>query len=65
MTQRMKPVDDKAADKYEKYVESITLLHKMLVGAMKTKQSTDPTNVEKLKSLLHDFSSLYLDGRSK
>ena len=65
MTQRIKPVDEKSADKCEKYVESITLLHKMLVGAMKTKQSTDLANVEKLKSLLNDFSTAYFGEKSK
>jgi nickel superoxide dismutase len=65
MTQRIKPVDDKTADKHEKYIMSITLLHKMLIGAMKTKQSTDPANVEELKALLNDFSTAYLGGKSK
>ena len=65
MTQRVKPVDEKDADPYEKYVKSIILLHKMLIEAMKTKQSTDLATIETLKSLLHDFSSLYLGEKSK
>jgi nickel superoxide dismutase len=65
MTQRIKPVENKTKAGYAQYVESITVLHKMLIGAMKTKQSTDPAHVEKLKSLLNDFSSAYLGKGSK
>ena len=65
MTQRIKPVDGTTADNYEKYVKSITLLHKMLIGAMKAKQSTDLASVEKLKALLNDFSTAYLGEKSK
>lgn len=64
MTQRVKPVDDKNAEEYKSYVTQLTLLHKMLVFAMKTKQSTDLANVAKLKALLGDFSSAYF-GQAK
>ena len=52
MTQRIKP-DTKD------YARKVTLLHKMLVSAMKCKQTTDLDNVTMLRSLLKDFSSLY------
>ena len=59
MTQRVKPVDEKNTKEYKKYVEQITLLHQMLVYAMKTKQTTDLAHVEQLKSLLTQFNTAY------
>ncbi len=59
MAQRIKPVDKSDAG-YEKYIKQLTLLHEMLVYSMKTKQTTDLTNVEKLRSLLKEFRVSYL-----
>ena len=56
MTQRIKP-DAK------QYSEKVTLLHKMLVSAMKCKQTTDITHVNTLRTLLKAFETLYF-GRS-
>ena len=52
MTQRIKP-DAK------KYAEKLKVLHHMLIYAMKSKQTTDTANTEKLKSLLKEFEILY------
>jgi nickel superoxide dismutase len=60
MAQRIVPVDKKDAAVYEKYIKQLTLLHEMLVTSMKTKQSTDLANVEKLKNLLAEFRESYL-----
>lgn len=54
MTQRI-PIDT------EKYVEKLTLLHKMLVYAMKCKQTVDLSHVFTLRSLVKDFSRLYFE----
>ena len=43
-----------------KYVEQVTSLHQMLVYAMKTKQTTDLGNVEKLRGLMQAFKASYL-----
>jgi len=43
----------------EKYAEKLSLLHKMLVYAMKAKQTTDLGNVKTLRSLLKQFRDLY------
>ncbi len=56
MTQRIK-LESK------KYAEKLTALHKMLVYAMKCKQTTDLAHVATLRSLLKEFSNLYF-GRS-
>lgn len=52
MTQRIKPED-------KKYSEKLTLLHKMLISAMKCKQTTDIAQVNTLRSLLKEFETLY------
>ena len=63
MAQRIKPVHgDEAAE--AKYVKELTLLHKILVHAMKAKQSTDLSQVETLRKLIHDFEHSYM-GESK
>lgn len=65
MTQRVKPVDEDKGDSYKKYVKQLTLLHHMLVYAMKTKQTTDLTNVDKLRDLLEEFRAVYVGGEHK
>ena len=52
MTQRIKP-DAK------KYSEKLAVLHKMLIYAMKCKQSTDVAHVSTLRSLTKEFEILY------
>jgi len=52
MTQRIKP-DTKA------YEKKLTLLHQMLVYAMKCKQTTDLANTAKLTGLIQEFRELY------
>jgi len=52
MTQRIKPGQ-------EKYTEKISVLHKMLLAAMKCKQTTDVSHVDNLRTLLKNFELLY------
>ena len=52
MTQRISP----GTDNYEK---KVVVLHKMLVAAMKCKQTTDLSHVETLRALLKEFEILY------
>jgi nickel superoxide dismutase len=60
MTQRVKPLGPDAGDAAKaKYVKQLTLLHEMLVYAMKSKQTTDTANTAKLRELVHDFSHVY------
>jgi nickel superoxide dismutase len=54
MTQRIKP----DAKDYEK---KVTLLHKMLLAAMKCKQTTDLANVKELRTLTTEFEGLYFE----
>ena len=52
MTQRIKPAQ-------EKYNEKVTVLHQMLLAAMKCKQTTDLSHVATLRTLLKKFETLY------
>jgi nickel superoxide dismutase len=52
MTQRIKPDQDK-------YSEKLILLHKMLIAAMKCKQTTDLSHVNALRAHLNEFERLY------
>ncbi len=58
MAQRIKT----SAENYEK---KVTLLHQMLVTAMKTKQSTDVKQVAKLRALTKEFKAIYLSKKEK
>ena len=55
MTQRIKP-DTK------NYSQKLTVLHKMLLAAMKCKQTADLSHAGTLKSLLKEFQGLYFEG---
>ena len=57
--QRVKITDSSDKEKYAKYVNLLTTLHEISVYAMKAKQSTDLTNIEKLKSSLDAFGKAY------
>lgn len=52
MTQRIKP-------ETEQYEKKVTLLHKILISAMKAKQTTDQKHIETLRSLVAEFDKLY------
>lgn len=60
MTQRLKPVDN-GEDSRKKYRNQLELLHRMLVQAMKAKQTTDLTHVGNLRDLLGQFNKKYFD----
>jgi nickel superoxide dismutase len=59
LAQRVKLVDSKDAEAQKEYLAKITVLHEMIVYAMKAKQTTDLTHAEKLRSLLKAFHKLY------
>ncbi|MHC4557371.1 MAG: superoxide dismutase [Ni] [Planctomycetota bacterium] len=61
MAQRLKLPAKGDTKANNEYVNKLTLLHQMLVYTMKTKQTTDLANVEKLKSLLDNFHKAYFD----
>ena len=50
---------------YNQYIKKLVLLHEMLVYSMKSKQTTDLANVEKLKSLPAEFRAVYFGKHSR
>ncbi len=64
MTQRLKPLSVEDAG-YEKYVKELTLLHGLLVEAMKAKQTVDPATVKRMEVLAADFDRSYFGENSK
>jgi nickel superoxide dismutase len=65
MTQRVKlPKEgDEAAQK--KYVRQLSLLHDLLVTAMKMKQTTDLAHVEHARAVVDDFAAAYFGPAEK
>jgi nickel superoxide dismutase len=64
MAQRVKPVGPENAAEYGAYVRKLTLLHEMMVYAMKAKQDTDVAVVEKLRSLVTQFREAYFGPKA-
>ena len=62
MAQRVKPASAADSRAYEAYVNKLTLLHRMLVGCMKAKQTTDLEHIEQLRSVLAEFKTAYFAG---
>ena len=58
MTQRLKEVEE-GDEAMAAYTEKLVLLHKLLRGAMKCKQTVDVEQVEKMRALLHEFKHAY------
>lgn len=52
MTQRIKP-------EMKDYTKTLTVLHKMMISAMKCKQTTDMAHIATLRALLDEFGKLY------
>jgi nickel superoxide dismutase len=59
MAQRVKLPAAGDTRAYNDYVKKLTLLHEMLVYSMKSKQTTDLDNVEKLRAALKNFHQAY------
>ncbi len=65
MTQRIKPTEKEDGDRYTMYIKQLAVLHQMLFYAMKAKQTTDLTNVKRLRSLLEEFRTIYFGDEHK
>ena len=60
LAQRVKAPAKDAGDAAQKsYVKKLELLHGIIVGAMKAKQTTDLAQIETLRTLIHDFEDVY------
>jgi len=65
LSQRIKIVDTTNSAEFKTYQQKVTLLHQMMVFSMKCKQTTDLLNVEKLKSLVDEFTEIYFTPEEK
>jgi len=65
MTQRIKIVEESDKVSIEKYQKELSLLHNMLIYAMKTKQTTNLMHCEKLLELVEDFYNIYFTEEQK
>jgi hypothetical protein len=59
MTQRIKIPDPSDDEAVEAYRDHLAMLHKVLVYAMKSKQTTDLKNTKALHDAVHDFKEAY------
>lgn len=57
--QRVKLTDPSDKGNYNKYVQQLATLHEIAVYSMKTKQSTDHTNIDKLRKSVAAFEKVY------
>lgn len=59
--QRVKIKDISDEEGYTEYINQLTLLHQVLVYAMKAKQTTDLAYIEKLRETVHTFEHAYFE----
>lgn len=60
MTQRIKPVAGPGAE-YDAYVAKITLLHELLIKAMKSKQTLEQKQIDDMRKIVDKFEALYFE----
>lgn len=65
LAQRIKIKSKENEKEFTEYQKKLTLLHQIVVYAMKCKQTTDLGNVEKLRSLVNEFESVYFSKEDK
>jgi len=65
LTQRVKLVEKEDDEAHKIRTKHLSLCHGILVYAMKTKQTTDLSNVEKLKSAVKAFKDSYFKTKAK
>lgn len=59
--QRIKVKDISDTEAYNKYIEQLSLLHKLLVYSMKSKQTTDLKYIDSMRDSLHSFEHAYFE----
>lgn len=63
LQQRIKTTEAESDEKA--YLNKITLCHKLLVSAMKAKQTTDVANAQSMSTLLTEFEEAYVGADAK
>jgi len=64
LAQRVKPADPEDRDAQRKYLRQLTLLHHMVLHAMKAKQTIDLENCDTLRKLIDAFETSYLGEKT-
>ena len=59
MIQRIKPAEPADKEKYDMYIQQLTLMHQLQIFAMKSKQTIDLDNIQKMKEILEKFEVSY------
>jgi nickel superoxide dismutase len=59
MCQRIKPAEPTDKEKYDAYILQLTLMHELQLYAMKSKQTIDLDNIQKMKDILDKFEIAY------
>ncbi len=65
LSQRVKIADPGKSDDFKLYQKKLTLLHNMMVFAMKCKQTTDLENTNRLTNLIDQFVDIYFSDEQK
>jgi nickel superoxide dismutase len=65
MAQRVKPADPADEVAYAKYLKQITTLHRIMIEAMKAKQTTDLEHCAALRLLVDEFRKSYLGEQAQ
>ena len=63
LTQRIKPASPTDPAKLKDYQNRLSLLHGMMVGVMKCKQTVDKAHTAKLRDLVDRFAVLYFGSK--
>lgn len=59
LAQRVKITDKEDEHNYELYTKQLELIHRIIISAMKTKQSLDMKNAGVLRKLVDEFEKIY------
>jgi nickel superoxide dismutase len=59
MTQRIKPAEQSDEEAYDKYISQLTLMHELLIYAMKAKQTLDQEWIDKMRETVDKFELAY------
>lgn len=65
ITQRVKLPASTEGEEYDRYQKQLASLHELIVYAMKTKQTTDLSYIEKLRTSLASFEAVYFEGKHR
>lgn len=65
ITQRIKLPESTEGPEYERYIRELSLMHQIIVIAMKAKQTTDLEYITKLNEAVKKFEESYFEGKHR